>query len=134
MKKLIIIILFTLFTFLQFSCNDSDSILIGNPDGVFSGKISLYDSSRANPITGRITFRQSGSNDLKGNWSFDNGENGNLVGTIDDMKVNINLNPNFIDNNTILLGIFDGEIIKGEWQHIGFIGVINHGTFVASPY
>jgi len=43
-------------------------------------------------------------------------EKGDLVGTLTDTSININLHPNFADNNIILLGKIDKKYIYGKWQ------------------
>lgn len=134
MKFKLILILFGISNLLFISCNDSDSTIIGNPDGVFQGKIVMFDSTGSNYLNGTIKLAQSNSTDLYGSWSFLNGENGKIVGTINTMKVELNLNPDFIDNNTYLFGDFDGKTIKGNWIHAGIMGINNKGTFVATNY
>lgn len=134
MKNIALAMLLSFLVFLSVFCNDSDSIVIGNQGGTFQGKIVLLDSLGANHISGIININQINSIDLNGSWSFQNRENGKLVGSINDMKVQINLNPNFIDNNTILFGSFDGKTIKGEWFHSGVGGVDNRGTFLATAF
>jgi hypothetical protein len=134
MKGITIIFLLALSGFLFLSCNETDSIVIGNPGGTFQGNIVLYDSLGAVWTSGTIKITQTNSTDLNGSWSFQNGESGNLVGSIDNMKLQINLNPGFADNNTFLNGDFEGNTIKGQWYHDSFIGVDNWGTFLATAF
>ena len=134
MKKILIIFLFTFAVFQLYSCNDSNSNIIGNPDGQFMGEIVLLDSLGANPLNGTIKLTQTNNTDLIGSWILQNGQNGKLTGLINDMKVNINLNPDFVDKNTVLLGNFDGMSIKGQWYHSSIVGLDNKGTFVATGY
>ena len=134
MKTLAIIFLFTFSAFLFLSCNDSNPIGIGNQGGTFQGNIVLYDSLGAEWTSGTIKIKQIDSTNLNGSWAFQNGESGNLVGTIDNMKIQINLNPGFADNNTFLFGDFDGKTIKGDWFHSSFVGTDNKGTFLATGY
>jgi hypothetical protein len=132
MKTLTILFLFSLSAFLFLSCNDSNSIVMGNQGGTFQGNIVLYDSLDAEWTSGIIKIKQINATDLTGNWAFQNGESGNLVGTINNMKMQINLNPGFADNNMFLFGDFDGRTIKGQWFHSSFVGTDNKGTFLAT--
>jgi hypothetical protein len=134
MKGVTIIFLIALSGILFLSCNESDSIVIGNPGGTYQGNIVLFDSLNAVWTGGTIKITQTNSTDLNGSWSFQNGESGNLVGSIDNMKLQINLNPGFADNNMFLDGDFDGKTIKGQWYHDSFIGVDNRGTFLATAF
>jgi hypothetical protein len=134
MKALTIIFLFSLAAFFLLSCKDSNPIDIGNQGGTFQGNIVLYDSLDAEWTGGTIKIKQIDSTNLSGSWAFQNGESGNLVGTINNMKMQINLNPGFADNNTFLFGDFDGRTIKGQWWHSSFVGTDNKGTFLASAY
>jgi hypothetical protein len=132
MKTLTIIFLFSLSTFLFLSCNDSNSIVMGSQGGTFQGNIVLYDSLDAEWTSGIIKINQINATDLTGNWAFQNGESGNLVGTINNMRMQIDLNPGFADNNLFLFGDFDGRTIKGQWFHSSFVGTDNKGTFLAT--
>jgi hypothetical protein len=134
MKNLCLLVLFVFSIVLLASCSDSESTLIGNPDGVFNGKITIYDSVGVIQQVGEINLIQTNSTDLNGNWKFSDSYRGKLVGTISGDKVELNLNPEFIDNNTILIGTFDGKTISGDWMQIGIMGVFYEGTFVAKSY
>ena len=116
--------------FLLASCKDSEPTITANLDGVFNGNITMYDSTGVIWQKGSINFTQIDSTNLKGNWNFSNGESGELDGIIDDNKVQIILNPNFIDNNTLLTGTIDNTTLSGKWFHISFMGINDKGTFV----
>lgn len=54
-----------------------------------------------------------------------------LSGRLEGSRVSLNLNPDERDDNVWLYGIKDGDVIQGAWQHVGFAGVLNEGTFTA---
>ena len=87
-------------------------------------KIENIDS---NEITGIWHFEQIGNS---GNFGPQDGE-GDLIGTLTDTSIYINLQPNFADNNILLLGKVDKKYIYGEWQWATFAGVSNRGNFNA---
>jgi hypothetical protein len=45
--------------------------------------------------------------------------------------LSINLNPDYVDNNVLLTGRFSRTGYSGQWQWVGFRGVITSGTFQA---
>jgi hypothetical protein len=100
-----------------------------------------YDINGIKTIEGILTIEQGDSTDISCNWDFSaigNPQNigpqigkGTGTGFIDDISFYANLNPNYADNNVMLVGTIDGNTIQGEWTFAGFPGVINSGTFVA---
>jgi hypothetical protein len=71
---------------------------------------------------------------ISGEWNLQNDQSGKLVGSMDDKKITINLNPDMIDNNTFLFGDFNNDSIEGNWYHSGVMGVNNKGTFIAKSF
>jgi hypothetical protein len=57
--------------------------------------------------------------------------NGRLTGQLRGSVLSINLNPNNVDNNVLLHGRFARDRFGGQWEWIGFPGVLNSGTFEA---
>lgn len=114
------------------SCTQTTAPQIDNPHGVFQGLIVMYDSTGGNPISGMLSVNRGDSTDLSGSWSLSNGQSGELNGAMTDSKLWMDLNPNLVDANTVLVGTFDGKDIRGEWTFSGVMGPINHGTFVAT--
>ena len=114
------------------SCSEPNTPRIGNSNGVFVGKLTMYDPTGGHPVNGTISIKQDNSNSLSGNWSLNNGQSGKLVGTIKNAKITVNLNPDMVDANTNLIGDFDGNSIKGQWYFSGEPGVLNRGTFIAT--
>jgi hypothetical protein len=78
---------------------------------------------------------------IKGNWQFDAVGNterigkqtgsGELVGSIKNGEITIDLNPNISDANVILRGKLDGKRFHGSWSFHGYAGVLSEGTFEA---
>lgn len=134
MKKLFVLFSLALTIVLNISCSEPNSPTIDNPNGIFKGNITLFDSLGTNPINGNISLVREKTTDFGGTWSFQNGQSGKLSGSINNMKININLNPNMIDDNTFLIGDFVGNTIEGMWVHSGVMGVNNKGTFVANSF
>jgi hypothetical protein len=56
---------------------------------------------------------------------------GTLVGHLRGNVLSINLNPDYVDNNVLLTGRFSRTGYSGQWQWVGFRGVITSGTFQA---
>ena len=134
MKNLSFLFSLALIMVLIYSCTDPNSPTLDNPNGIFKGSITMFDSTGSNPVKGSIHLFRSNTTDFSGTWSLQNGQNGNLSGTISNLEVNINLNPNMIDDNTFLIGEFDGKSIEGKWIHTGIMGVNNKGTFIAKSF
>jgi hypothetical protein len=134
MKKLFVLFSLALIIVFIFTCSEPNSPTIDNPNGIFKGNITLYDSLGTNPIKGNISLIRDNTTDFGGTWSFQNGQSGKLTGTIDNIKININLNPNMIDDNTFLIGDFAGNTIEGQWVRSGIMGVNDKGTFVAKSF
>lgn len=123
------IILFTIAVLV--SCNEPTSPPNNNQSVFFNGWLVLYDSTGNNPVSGTMTLNLSTSKKITGNWDLGNGNSGKLTGSIDNYGLSINLNPDMIDNNTILFGTTDGKTIKGRWYHSSYVGITNKGTFMA---
>jgi len=85
------------------------------------------ENQESGEITGRWHLEKTGNS---GNFGLQEG-GGELVGTLTDTSININLHPNFADNNIILLGKIDKKYIYGKWQWATFAGITNWGNFNA---
>jgi len=57
---------------------------------------------------------------------------GLLVGQLRNNVLSINLNPNYADNNVLLMGRLSRTEYSGQWQWVGFPGIITSGTFRAA--
>src|SRR4051794_39271239 len=56
---------------------------------------------------------------------------GKLTGEIEKNTINLNLNPNWQDNNVLLSGVMTKTNISGTWGHYGFVGATARGKFEA---
>ncbi len=94
-----------------------------------------------NTTVGSFSIEYGASVSISGEWNFSaignpvnigpqTGE-GEYIGTIENNKLRINLNPEWDDNNVNLVGIIDGNTISGDWIYSGFPGALNYGTFTA---
>ncbi len=139
MKQLIVSAI-TLFSIFLNACEQvSESAGFDVPAGSYA--YFGYDTSTTLIAKGWFKIEHEDSVNIKGIWKINkigNPENigqhageGELVGTILDTSININLHPNFADNNIILLGKIDRKYIYGKWQWSTFAGVTNWGNFNA---
>jgi hypothetical protein len=105
-------------------------------------KYTGYDSSWNKIITGYLWIKSVDSTSVKGSWDFklvSNQENiGPQIGKgvfegVTDMRgpLSLNLNPGWIDNNVFLIGSLLHSSYSGDWNYVGFPGVINSGSFEA---
>ena len=108
-----------------------------------------YDKSRGKIVEGRLSITsveskriQSGVMiQIKGNWQLSKVGHqekigpqvgsGELIGSITEGEINIDLNPNISDSNVILKGKIEGKRFHGTWSFNGYAGPINQGTFEA---
>jgi len=115
----------------------SDSVFFDVPPGSYA--YFGYDTSSTLVAKGWFKFEYEDSENIKGKWKLrkmgdpgnigpQDGE-GELVGMVSDTSVNINLQPNFADNNIILTGKIDNKYIYGKWQWVTFTGITNWGNF-----
>jgi len=140
MKKLILFL--AAFTFLFFySCGDDSP----TNSSMKTYKYSGYDSTGNKIISGYLWIDSFDSTVVKGKWDFkqvSNEENlgpqigkGNFEGIKDSQgSMSLNLNPEWIDNNVFLIGSFQNSHYNGDWNYVGFPGVINSGSFEAVQY
>lgn len=137
MKAVILCIALT--SFLMFSsCSDDSPTNSSSKTYKYTG----YDSTGNKIISGYLWIDSVDSTVVKGRWDFkqvSNEENlgpqtgkGNFEG-IKDLQGNmsLNLNPGWIDNNVFLIGSFHNLHYNGDWNYVGFPGVINSGSFEA---
>ena len=103
-----------------------------------------YDTSGTIVVEGWLTLTIIDSTNVQGEWHFTKVGNpanigfhygdGVLRGAFYHAGLSVGLNPNYIDNNVVLFGTYDGNSYVGTWQWIGFPGVLNHGTFEAVKF
>lgn len=137
-RTFVIILSFTIMIFVRcdlLSDNDEDCI----PSGAYS--YTAYDSLETIIVTGWFTMEFQDSTTIEGEWHFKkvgNPENigpqvgdGELIGQKDDSIVYIELNPQYRDNNVLLVGEISENEYTGEWIWSTIIGVTNKGSFHA---
>ena len=137
MKLVILCIAFT--SFLLFSsCGDDSS----TNSSLTIYKYSGYDSTGNKIISGYLWIDSVDSTVVKGRWDFKiihNEDNlgpqigkGNFDGVKDSQgNMSLNLNPEWIDNNVFLIGSFNNSQYRGDWNYVGYPGVISAGSFEA---
>jgi len=109
-------------------CKDGGVAVQGDLLGTYT--YNGYDEGGTLIIRGTLVFSREDSI-VAGTWSFNDGRSGNLEGRTDNGSIYIDLNPGFVDNNLLLNGTFAGTMISGQWEQIGFPGVMAQGTFTA---
>jgi hypothetical protein len=92
-------------------------------------------------VEGRLSITSIESSRIKGVWQFKQIGNpekigpqvgtGELIGSIIEGKVYLNLNPNMADNNVRLKGTIENGRYQGTWSFDGEAGPMNQGTFEA---
>jgi len=103
-------------------------------DKVVEGRISITSSELRRIQSEEVT-------QLKGNWELkkvgkqqpigDQDGKGDLIGSIENGEIYLNLNPNVSDVNVVLRGKLDGKRFHGTWSFNGYAGPVIKGTFEA---
>jgi hypothetical protein len=102
-----------------------------------------YDTAGGEIVRGLLVIVRGDSTIVTGTWNFRLTDSratmigpqvgsGTLMGTWEDSNLSLNLNPQYADNNVILIGTCSNRALAGKWQYIGFAGVLNEGTFRAA--
>ena len=140
MKTVILCIAFASFL-LIISCSDDSP----TNSSMKTYKYTGYDSTGNKIISGYLWIDSVDSTVVKGRWDFkkvSSEENlgpqigkGSFEGIKDSHgSMSLNLNPEWIDNNVFLIGSFHNSHYNGDWNYVGFPGVINSGSFEAVQY
>ncbi|MEO6391324.1 MAG: hypothetical protein ABIP75_05685 [Pyrinomonadaceae bacterium] len=101
-----------------------------------------FDTSGKKVISGRLELKEIKDRSLKGTWQLTKvGSDdiklgpqvgtGEFVGSYEEKRVDLNLNPFMADNNVFIAGQMENGELKGSWSYSGFAGPITKGTFVA---
>ena len=133
-----IIFIFLILVLIFIGCRQaSETVVFDVPPGSYA--YFGYDTSSTLVAKGWFMFEYEDSEHIKGKWELrkmGNLENigpqdggGQLVSIVSDTLVSMNLQPNFADNNIILIGKIDNKYIYGKWQWITFSGITNWGNF-----
>jgi hypothetical protein len=136
--KAVILFIALASTLLFSSCGDDSS----TNSSMTTYKYTGYDSTGVKIISGYLWVESTDSSIVKGRWNFKlvhNEENigpqigsGSFDGVKDSQgNMSLNLNPEWIDNNVFLIGSFNNSQYHGDWNYVGYPGVINAGSFEA---
>ncbi len=138
------VVLFGLGLSLTVGCRDagteSGPPQISVPAGTYG--YAAYDSSGTEVVSGWFTIIPVDSSAITGEWHFraigipanigPHAGDGTLAGILSGGVLQVNLQPNFVDNNILLHGSISSTGIEGTWAWISFIGPTNHGSFTAA--
>jgi hypothetical protein len=83
------------------------------------------------PVMRGILVLHADDTTITGSWQFDDDRSGVLKGIISNGTMYLNLNPGWVDNNLFLHGTMTWVIYSGQWEQVGFAGVMARGTFSA---
>jgi len=135
--KSVIILFFGFILILIQSCSDP----LGTESIYGEYNYTGFDSIGVKISQGTLTISISDSSMVDGNWAIlpvgNNIEigpqigDGQLTGFIKNDSIFISLNPDIVDNNIQLSGIFLNGEISGKWVWSTFVGITNHGFFTA---
>ena len=132
------------------ACSPLNSIEQTTPFPTGDYQYTGYDKQGGKVVEGRLSItsvesrriRSEVSIQIKGNWQLNRvgkQENigpqvgsGDLVGSIIDGDILIDLNPNIDDSNVNLRGKIDGRRFHGTWSFDGYARAISQGTFEAT--
>jgi hypothetical protein len=120
--------LFSFVILITLGCTDTGTLPESGKFGTF--KLNMQDTLGVSFSTGSLTLIDTDSI-IVGSWSLSDGRSGKLIGTISNSHLEVNLNPEFIDANLILVGTLSAKIYSGQWFQIGFGGVMAQGLFIA---
>ena len=135
MQRLFAIIFF--FTIL-IGCKKESSVQL-SPSGTF--QYLAFDTVGTLIVSGWMAISIQDSTHISGEWHFKKEGNpqnigpqtgnGSLVGGFANGQLQINLNPNYVDNNVFLAGQMQATSYSGTWIWSGYPGLINRGNFQA---
>ena len=112
-------------------------------------RYTSLDKSGAKVVEGRLSvtsveprrIEKETQIQIKGNWQLNKVGNqehigpqvgsGELIGSIIEGEIRLDLNPNINDANVILRGKVEGKRLHGTWSFKGYAGTISEGTFEA---
>ena len=127
------------FFFILIGCKKDNSVQSAH-SGPF--QYMAYDTIGTLVVSGWMTIDIQDSTHVTGEWHFNKVNNpqnigphtgeGNLVGGFYDGQLQINLNPNYVDNNVFLNGKIQANTYSGTWIWSGFPGLLNRGNFQAT--
>ena len=140
MKQKYILTLIIILSLSLYFCDKDNSINgIKIPNGAYA--YTGYDSTGVKIVRGWIKFDFNDNTTISGEWELDkivDPQNigpqvgsGNIIGSLVNDQLHLNLNPQFIDNNVFLTCPYNDQKLEGHWFYSGFPGIINYGSLVA---
>lgn len=100
-----------------------------------------FDSKDQLVVKGWLRFDSLNPESFEGDWHLEpvgdpqnigpQAGDGRLVGRIVDGITQVDLNPEFRDNNVTLSGALQNDSYRGRWTWSGFAGPISQGRFEA---
>ena len=131
-----------------FSCNQENNqelnlMVQGQQEPIPAGAFdyTAFDSTGRLIIQGWLMVDTHDSSNISGNWHIskvDDPDNlyphmsdGELDGSFLDSLLQLNLNPDWSDNNVYLTGQFADSIFSGTWVWSTAWGISSEGTFQA---
>jgi len=111
-------------------CSCEDAGAPSDPGDLGTFNFIARDTS-GTPVMRGILILHADSTRITGSWRFDDGRSGELEGSISNGTTYLDLNPGWVDNNLFLHGTMTWIAFTGEWEQVGFRGVMAQGTFSA---
>ncbi len=121
---------------LLYSCQESP-VTTQRSNGSYQYRAS--DSTGILLVTGWMELNFPDSTTISGKWHLDAVENpknigpqtgdGKLAGGVHNGQMWVDLNPQFKDNNVVLVGTMEAHRFWGQWMWLTFVGVTNKGRF-----
>ena len=135
-KQFYFFILFALFI-LFISCSEDNPLGPNNT----SYHYKAFDKNGNLIVSGYLWIEFADSSNVTGHWDLKQinitesigpqvGQ-GEFRGVFTDGLLNIDLNPDMVDNNVVLSGTINNTSYQGNWIYYGFAGLINTGSFFA---
>lgn len=117
-------------------CDEPDQLLFSREKTIY--RYTAYDSSHSKVARGWL-FLKFKDDMIKGEWEIEavgspqnigpQTGNGNLKGGYGIDSIWVELQPQMCDNNLLLKGYLTDDGYSGRWIYVGFMGIINTGTF-----
>jgi hypothetical protein len=121
------------------SCTKDTSPTSSLPQDAF--QYQAFDNSGTQVISGWIQIKFIKPNEIVGLWNLSKIGNpvnighqvgeGKLEGSVENNELSINLNPDMLDDNVMLIGKLSDNRFEGKWNYFTKMGAISGGLFKA---